>query len=142
MFFLREDLSLPAADQCHNRWDEGEKINRSLARAALSMGIPMAVGSQAAALESEKLKATYQVVRKENPEGFLIANLSAGVTPENAFQAVEMLQADALQLHLNIPQEVMMSPEGDSCFRGYLQNIRRIAASLPVLLLSRRSVSA
>ncbi len=113
--------------------EEGEKVNRSLAGAALSMGIPMAVGSQAAALESEELYSTYQVVRKENPGGFLIANLSAGASLENVFQAVEMIRADALQLHLNIPQEVMMSPkEGDSSFRGYLHNIRRIAASVPV----------
>ncbi len=113
--------------------EEGEKVNRSLAGAARHLGIPMAVGSQAAALEAEETYSTYQVVRKENPDGFIIANLSPGVSPENALTAVEMIRADALQLHLNIPQEAMMPRgEGDSFFRGYLDNIRRIAESVSV----------
>lgn len=113
--------------------EEGKKVNRALARAARQMGIPMAVGSQAAALEARDVYSTYQVVREENPGGFFIANLSAGALLEEVLQAVEMIRADAIQLHLNIPQEVTMPPkEGDSFFRGYLENIRCIARTAPV----------
>jgi len=113
--------------------EEGKRVNRALARAARQMGIPMAVGSQAAALESSNVCSTYQVVREENPGGFFMANLSAGASPEEALQAVEMIRADAIQLHLNIPQEVTMpAEEGDSFFRGYLENIRCIAETAPV----------
>lgn len=113
--------------------EEGKKVNRALARAARQMGIPMAVGSQAAALELSDVCSTYQVVREENPGGFFMANLSAGASPEKVLQAVEMIRADAIQLHLNVPQEVTMPPEeGDSFFRGYLENIRCIAETSPV----------
>lgn len=112
---------------------EGEIINRVLARAAREKGIPMAVGSQAAGFESEEARLTFQAAREENPGGFLLANLSAGSSPEKAVQAVEMICADALQLHLNIPQEVMMPPgEGDLILKGYLDNIRHIVRSVSV----------
>ena len=113
--------------------EEGARVNRALARAARQLGIPMAVGSQTAALEAEEVCYTFQAAREENPDGFIMANLSAGSSVQKALQAIEMIRADALQLHLNVPQEVMMPPgEGDCSFRGILDNIRRIANSVPV----------
>ncbi|HHU76401.1 MAG TPA: type 2 isopentenyl-diphosphate Delta-isomerase [Firmicutes bacterium] len=113
--------------------DGGQQVNRALAGAARQMGIPMAVGSQAAALDSEDLCFTYQVAREVNPEGFLMANLSAGTPPEKVLRAVEMIRADALQLHLNVPQEATMpAGEGDASFRGLWENIRHVARVSPV----------
>ena len=113
--------------------DEAAKINRALAAVACKLGIPMAVGSQTAALQDREVRFSYKVVREENPDGFIAANVSAGLSPEEALHAVEMINADALQLHLNIPQEVMMpEDEGELSFQGYLDNIRETVRSSPV----------
>ncbi len=116
---------------------EAEKINRALAVAAWKLGIPMAVGSQTAALEDRDVRFSFEIVREENPDGFLIANVGCTAPLEYAREAVEMINADALQVHLNIPQEVMMPPgEGDLSFRGYLHKIKQIvkAVTVPVIV--------
>lgn len=106
-------------------------INRDLAEAAAELGLAMAVGSQTAGLREPEVVDTYRVVREVNPHGVIFANLSADATPDRARAAVEMIRADALQLHLNAPQELRMR-EGDRDFRGQLERIAELAASLDV----------
>ncbi len=111
------------------------EVNRVLAQAAREYGIPMAVGSQTAGLSDPALIETYSVVRRMNPHGIIWANLGAYATVTMAKQAVDMLQADALQIHLNTPQELAMS-EGDRHFRGAYERIGEIAAvvGVPVII--------
>lgn len=108
-----------------------KRVNRSLARAAARTGIAMAVGSQTAGLEGSTVRDTYTVARDENPDGVLIANVSALVSPEMAKEAVAMIEADALQLHLNVAQELAMA-EGDRKFCGTLTNIEKVVEKSPV----------
>lgn len=112
---------------------EATGLNRALAYAARRMGIPMAVGSMTAALEDLAALRTFTVVREENPDGFIAANVSAGISPQLALEAVKLINADALQLHLNAPQEATMpAGEGDLSFRGFLDNIRAVVKISPV----------
>ena len=106
-------------------------INRALAQVAREFNLAMAVGSQTAALENPAVRETYQVARQENPAGGLLANIGALIAPEQALRAVEMIQADALQVHLNVPQELAMD-EGDRTFAGVLANLSRIVEACPV----------
>ncbi len=106
-------------------------INASLARVAAEMGIGLAVGSQRAALEDPGLEDTYRVVRRENPQGVILANVGAHTAPADACRAVEMIDADLLQVHLNPAQELVM-PEGERDFRGLLANIGDIIATVKV----------
>lgn len=110
-------------------------INRELAAAAGKAGIAMAVGSQKAALNDYSVRETFSVAREVNSDGLLLANLSAACNPEEAVSAVEMIDADGLQLHLNVPQEITM-PEGDRNFKGILENISSIieAVAVPVII--------
>lgn len=112
---------------------EAEVLNRIFARVSRKLEIPMAVGSQTAALEHPALRYTYSVAREENPEGFLVANISAGAAVEQALEAVQMIGADALQLHLNAPQEIFMpGNEKEASFGGFLANIAEVAGASPV----------
>lgn len=106
-------------------------INRSLARAAARTGVAMAVGSQHIALEAPEVRETFAIVRRENPGGVILANVSAGASVDEAARAVEMIAADGLQLHLNVVQELLM-PEGDRTFHHCRDRIRDVAAGLPV----------
>ncbi|EIK85680.1 type 2 isopentenyl-diphosphate Delta-isomerase [Gardnerella greenwoodii] len=105
-----------------------QKINAQLARVAAKTGVAIASGSLSAALQNNALSATFSVIRSENPHGFVMANVSAGTSQSDAMRAVEMLQANALQVHLNAAQELVM-PEGDRDFRNWLKNIEQIVRS-------------
>lgn len=112
----------------------GEKttvLNGLLARAAKETGIAMAVGSQMAALKDRTERRSYEIVRKENPTGFIMGNLGSEASVGQAEQAVEMIEANALQIHLNVIQELTM-PEGDRDFKGALERIASIAETLSV----------
>jgi len=107
------------------------QVNRSLARSAALAGIAMAVGSQTAGLEDPAVQDTYRVARDENPDGVLLANLGAFTEPEKVKEAVAMIEADGIQLHLNVAQELAMT-EGDRNFSGVLANIAKIVDQSPV----------
>ncbi|KUO97438.1 type 2 isopentenyl-diphosphate Delta-isomerase [Ferroacidibacillus organovorans] len=107
------------------------EVNRELAQAAAETGAAMAVGSQHAALVNGQLQASFRIVRETNPHGVIFANVGADVSLYDMERAVEMIQADALQIHLNVPQELIM-PEGDRSFRGYLHTIEQAATRLSV----------
>jgi isopentenyl-diphosphate delta-isomerase len=115
--------------------DDAENVNRELALTAKECGLALAVGSQMAALENPLYVKTFQVVREVYPEGIIFANMGAYADPAMACHAVEMVNADALQIHLNIPQELMMT-EGDTDFRGYRKRIEAIirAVKVPVII--------
>lgn len=105
-----------------------QKINAQLARVAAKTGVAIASGSLSAALQNDALSDTFSVIRSENPCGFVMANVSAGTSQSDAMRAVDMLQANALQVHLNAAQELVM-PEGDRDFRNWLKNIEQIVRS-------------
>ncbi len=113
----------------------GGEVNAALAGAARAAGWGMAAGSQQIALQDDHCSETFAVIRQNHPSGWVAANLSAGVDPQHARRAVEMLSADALQLHLNAAQELLM-PEGDREFAAILDSIRAVVdeCSLPVMV--------
>ncbi len=101
------------------------EINRRLAQAAKKAGAALAVGSQYGAVKRKTNYYSYEVVREEYPDGVIFANTSALATPEEALETVKMIDADALQIHLNPAQELIM-PEGDREFKGLFANMQRI----------------
>ena len=119
--------------------DMAARINRNLATAAQEAGLAMGVGSQRAAIEKPDLESTYQV-RRFAPDILLFANLGAvqlnyGYGLDECQRAVDMIEADALILHLNPLQEALQ-PEGDVDFSHLAQKITRIRKNLgiPVII--------
>jgi isopentenyl-diphosphate Delta-isomerase len=111
------------------------EINRKLAYAARNAGVAMAVGSQMSALKNKSERNTYEIVRKENPNGVIIANLGSEASVDQACYAIDMIDADAIQIHLNTVQELTM-PEGDRDFKGALSRIEKIVnrVNVPVIV--------
>lgn len=108
-----------------------KRYNQMLAQVAHTTGLAMASGSVSAALHDPTVADSFTIIRKENPNGFVMANLGAHHSLENAQKAVDLLEANALQIHLNVPQEIVM-PEGDRDFRDWLKNIETIVSNLHV----------
>ncbi|NPV84822.1 MAG: type 2 isopentenyl-diphosphate Delta-isomerase [Anaerolineae bacterium] len=114
---------------------EAFRINCVLAEAAQTGGIAMGLGSQRAGLDHPDLAYTYQV-RKYAPDILLFANLGAvqlnyAYTLEHCQRAVDMVQADALILHLNPLQEALQ-PGGNTRFSGLLRKIEMVCRGLQV----------
>lgn len=109
-------------------------INAQLATIAQATGLAMAVGSQSVALSDPDLADTFKIVRKNNPAGLIFANIGGNHSVEDAKQAVEMIDADALEIHVNVAQELIM-PEGDRQFH-FQKNIQEIvnALTVPVII--------
>jgi len=111
-----------------------------LATVAQRYGLAMGVGSQRIALEQPELAPTF-AVRSLAPDILLLANLGAvqlnyGCGLEDCLKLVELLEADALILHLNPLQEWVQSG-GDSNFKGLLAKIQQICAQLPVPVIAK-----
>jgi isopentenyl-diphosphate delta-isomerase len=112
------------------------KINAAIAEAVEELGLGMGVGSQRAAIEDPKLEGTFAIARKKAPTAFLIANIGGsqlvrGYGVKEAKKAVEMMNADALAIHLNPLQEAIQ-PEGETNYLGVLNKIGEIAQALDV----------
>lgn len=114
--------------------DNAEIINRHLCEAAEHCQIPMALGSQRAALEL----GLPQSARQWIPNGILLGNLGATQLKQQgvdlAIRAVESVDADALVIHLN-PLQELIQPEGDRDWNHILEVIQHCAETLPVPLI-------
>jgi isopentenyl-diphosphate delta-isomerase len=119
---------------------EAVKINRNLAEAAQAAGVPMGIGSQRAALEDGQLAESFQI-RGTAPDILLFANLGAvqlnyGLTAADCQKAVDMIEANALILHLNPLQEAVM-PEGNTNFADLIGKIEEVCKTLPVPVIAK-----
>ncbi|WP_036319430.1 type 2 isopentenyl-diphosphate Delta-isomerase [Microbacterium indicum] len=108
-----------------------ERVNRALAIAARETGVPMGSGSASIALDDPAAARSFRVIRDENPGGFVLANIGAGRSPDDARRAVDLLEADGLQLHLNAVQETVM-PEGSRDFSSWARGVEVVIAASPV----------
>jgi isopentenyl-diphosphate delta-isomerase len=113
---------------------EAASINQRLAEAAGSCGIAMGVGSQRAALEDANHVHSYSITRQVAPGMLLFANLGAvqlnyGYSVDHCRRAIEMINADALILHLNCLQEAVQDA-GDTNWSGIANQIERICNRL------------
>lgn len=139
--FLGKTLSFPLliSSMTGGDSDEIRTINRNLAEAAEECGIAMGVGSQRVMFSNDKARKSFEL-RQFAPNALLIGNLGAvqlntGLDHSQCQQAIDVLDADGLYLHLNPLQEAIQ-PEGDLDFSRLGQKIAELRGKLtkPVLL--------
>ena len=139
--FLGKKLTFPLLISCMTGGDHAlvRRINRHLAEAAEQCGVAMGVGSQRVQFKTPKARESF-ALRRHAPTALLFGNLGAvqlnhGFGLAECRAAVEVLEADALVLHLNPLQEAVQ-PEGDTRFAGLADQIGAIAQTLakPVIV--------
>ena len=135
----RLDFPLLISSMTGGDHERVRRINRNLAVAAERCGVALAVGSQRVMFRQPAARASFEL-RALAPSTVLIGNLGAvqlncGFGLDQCREAVEVLDADGLYLHLNPLQEAVQ-PEGDTDFAGLAERIGSIVAGLevPVLL--------
>lgn len=116
--------------------EHGRAINTNLALAAEQCGVALALGSQRIGLEQQDAQDTFALARRHAPHAFLIANMGAvqlnyGHGVDSYRRVVDMIEADALYLHLNPLQEALQ-PGGDTDFRGLLGKIRELVRTVGI----------
>lgn len=111
------------------------QINATLAEIAQTLSIALAVGSQRIALETAYAEGFGSTLRRLAPDIPILANIGAAQLGEERGmdylrRAVDMIEADALILHLNPLQEVLQHP-GDRNWHGILGRIEAAVRELP-----------
>jgi isopentenyl-diphosphate delta-isomerase len=114
--------------------EHGGHVNRALALAAERLGVGMMLGSQRVMLERPQARISFQV-REVAPSTLLIGNLglvqlNKGYGLEHLEQAVELVGADAMALHINPLQEALQVG-GDTDFGGLLNKLLDLLPQLP-----------
>jgi isopentenyl-diphosphate Delta-isomerase len=119
--------------------ERAASINRHLAEAAEHLGLGLMLGSQRVMLESEVARASFQV-RQYAPNAIIIGNLGAaqlnkGYGLAKIKEAVSLIAADALALHVNPLQEALQIG-GDTDFRALIPKMRELVpqTGFPVIL--------
>ncbi len=121
--------------------EEAGEINQRLAEAAQEVGVAMGVGSQRAAIEHPEQTPTFSITRKVAPDILLFANLGAvqlnyGYGIDECRKAVDMIQADALILHLNPLQEAVQDA-GETNFAGLAKKIEEVCKKIEVPVIAK-----
>ncbi|MEA4956668.1 Isopentenyl-diphosphate delta-isomerase [bioreactor metagenome] len=121
------------------------KINKELAMAAENKKIGLGLGSQRAGIENPELSNTYGVARENAPNTLLIGNIGAPQiigdskkSEEFANNAINMIDADILAIHLNVLQE-SIQPEGDIDANGYINSIENIVNSVDIPIMAKET---
>lgn len=139
--FLGKKINLPFLISCMTGGtSKAENINAQLAVAAEELKIPIGVGSQRQALEDKKFLESFKTVRKNAPSVPVLGNIGAAqviqfksVDPVN--KLVEMIEANALVIHIN-PLQELLQKEGETNFTGLLRKIKIIVkkSGVPVII--------
>ncbi len=139
--FLGKELNAPLLiSSMTGGTEQAKQINYRLAEVAQNHRLAMGVGSQRIAIEKPDTAYSF-AIRNIAPNALLFANIGAiqlnytyGL--DQCLKAVEMLEADALILHLNPLQEAIQ-PRGDINFKGLLDKINDLAHKLPVPIIAK-----
>lgn len=120
--------------------EQAGMINRRLAELAQQYKFAMGVGSQRVAVEKPQVAKTF-AIRKYAPDVLLFANVGAvqlnytyGL--DECLQIIDMLEADALILHIN-PLQECIQPRGDVNFRGLLDKVSELCSKLSVPVIAK-----
>jgi isopentenyl-diphosphate delta-isomerase len=120
------------------------QVNEDIAIVAQEYKFGMGVGSQRAAIEKNVpyITESFQIVRELAPDIFILGNLGAaqfsdrgGYGKQQAIDAINLIQADALAIHTNPGQE-LTQVEGDTFFRNFFANLNNVAQDIetPVII--------
>lgn len=135
--FLHRRLSAPfMISSMTGGYTDALTINRRLAEVCEEFQIAMGVGSQRQALETAQYHRTFTVVREVAPSVPIVGNIGAAEVaqmrnPDAARRLVDMIDADALAVHLN-PLQEFLQPEGNTDFHGVIDGIHMLVTSLEV----------
>ncbi len=123
--------------------EEAKDINAVLAEVAEEKQIGISVGSQRIAVAQPETVPSFSIVRVKAPTTFVMANvgtpqLSLGWGATEAQICIDMIEADALALHMNPLQEAVQV-DGDTKYRGVYTKIKELSNDISVPLIMKET---
>ena len=141
--FFKKEISAPI---CISAITGGhpvsKEINKILAKAAEQENIIMSVGSQRIGLEDSSTIDSFKVVREFAPTIPVIGNLGLGQVGSTYFreddlaQCIDMVNADAMAIHLNALHELVQY-KGNISYKNFKTNFKKIRSSTNIPLLAK-----
>jgi len=135
--FFSHEFSAPIiVSSMTGGFERAGSINAKLAEFCDEKKIGMGVGSQRQALNNSDYLETFKVVRRVAKDIFVMSNIGAaqiadGFALDNIRKIVDMVEANAISVHLN-PLQELIQPEGDKNFRGVLKGITKLVESIGI----------
>ncbi|NTU52477.1 MAG: type 2 isopentenyl-diphosphate Delta-isomerase [Chlorobiaceae bacterium] len=140
--FLGRKIGLPLMiSSMTGGYRDALELNRTLAETAERFSIPLGIGSMRQALESSSHRDSFSIVRKSAPSIPVYANIgapevAAGLSRAELASILDLVEADALIVHLNPAQE-LFQPEGNTAFKGFLDQLHTITQTISVPVIAK-----
>ena len=140
--FFKRKIDYPFLISCMTGGtSEADNINSQLALVAKELNIPVGVGSQRQALENNKYVESFKIVRKNAPNIPILSNIGAAQivqfdSIDPVKKIIDMIEADALVIHLN-PLQELLQKEGETNFKGLLRKIKKITKNLTIPVITK-----
>lgn len=114
--------------------EKSKEINESLSRIAKELNIGFGLGSGSILFDENSNKESFSIARENNPKGLIFANTNVNSSIEQIKELIAFTKCDALQIHLNVIQEIVMK-EGDRDFK-WLVKIKKIVdeINIPIII--------
>jgi isopentenyl-diphosphate Delta-isomerase len=138
--FFKKKINFPFIISCMTGGtEEAENINAQLAIAAEELKIPIGVGSQRQALENQKFRNTYQIIRRNAKSVPVLGNLGAAElvklkSVDSIKLLIDLVEADVFVIHLN-PLQELLQKEGIPEFTGLLKSLRRLTKEIKIPII-------
>jgi isopentenyl-diphosphate Delta-isomerase len=135
--FFRSKIKYPFLISCMTGGtSEADNVNSEFAIVAEELKIPIGVGSQRQALENKNFVDSFKVVRKNAPNVPILSNIGAAQVVQfknvaSVQKIVDMIEADALVIHVN-PLQELLQKEGEKNFKGLLKKIELVCRKINV----------
>lgn len=138
--FMGQKIAMPLmVDAITGGGDSSASINEDLSSICQEINIPMAVGSESIALTDESSRESFELVKqKENL--IRIGNLGFERNYDDFIFARDLIDAKAMQVHLNIAQELVMK-EGDNDFHSSIDIIGELVEKFPYPIIVKETGS-
>ena len=131
---MGKTISMPLMiDAMTGGGSSSESINEDLSSICESLNIPMAVGSESIALTDESSRESFELV-KAKKDLFRVGNLGFERDFDDFGFARDLIDAHAMQVHLNLAQELVMK-EGDNSYHSSLRLIESLVKNFDLSLI-------
>lgn len=123
--FMGRRIAMPLmVDAITGGGNSSASINEDLSSICESIGIPMAVGSESIAISDPSSRESFELV-KHKEDLLRIGNLGFERSYDDFIFARDLIDAKAMQVHLNIAQELVMR-EGDNNYHSPINLIKEL----------------
>ena len=138
--FMGKKIAMPLmVDAMTGGGSSSVSINEDLSSICETLNIPMAVGSESIAIADEESRESFELV-KYKEDLFRVGNLGFERDFDDFVFARDLIEAHAMQVHLNLAQELVMK-EGDNSYHSSLSLITRLVKDFPYPIIVKETGS-